>query len=448
MEDQRQLVDVLGVGGVDDRTFLDVAQAGDLALEIVGQRLLAAAHDHVGLDTAAAQLGDRVLRGLGLLLARRADERHEGDVDVADVVAPDHVAELTDRFEERQDLDVADGAAHFGDHHVDVVVSHPLDAALDLVGDVRDHLNGLAEVVATTLRREHRLIDRAGRGVGVPRQVLVDESLVVAEVEVGLTTVVGHEHLAVFERVHRARIDVDVRIELLERDPQAAQLEQSTERRGSQALAERAGNASRHENVLRHLPILRLDSRCPHDTMTGNHHTPPRACPVESHESIPDRTCPPRSVGTQRSRSSRAWSRAESVVEPDSIRATSATRCSPSMGAAWAKVSPPLHRLGDGDLHVGRGCHLGEVCHHEHLMRPAQLRERVADRLGSCATDSGIDLVEHQRATVLGPTRGRDSTSRSASIARASSPPEATLVSGSRGDPGFAASRNWIRSPG
>ena len=83
-------------------------------------------------------------------------------------------------------------------------------------------------------------------------EVLVDEALVVAEVEVGLAAVVGDEHLAVLERVHRARIDVDVRVELLHRDPQATQLEQATERRGRQALAERAGNASGHENVLRH----------------------------------------------------------------------------------------------------------------------------------------------------------------------------------------------------
>ena len=66
----------------------------------------------------------------------------------------------------------------------------------------------------------------------LPRQVLVDEPLVVAEVEVGLAAVVGDEHLAVLERVHRARVDVDVRIELLHRDPQAAELEQPAERAG------------------------------------------------------------------------------------------------------------------------------------------------------------------------------------------------------------------------
>ena len=43
----------------------------------------------------------------------------------------------------------------------------------------------------------------------------VDEALVVPEVEVGLAAVVGDEHLAVLEGVHRARVDVDVRVELI-----------------------------------------------------------------------------------------------------------------------------------------------------------------------------------------------------------------------------------------
>ena len=107
------------------------------------------------------------------------------------------------------------------------------DAALDLVGDVRDDLHGLAEVVAPALGGEHRRVDRAGGGVGVAGEALVDEALVVAEVEVGLAAVVGDEHLAVLERVHRAGVDVDVRVELLHRDPQAPRLQQPTERGGA-----------------------------------------------------------------------------------------------------------------------------------------------------------------------------------------------------------------------
>jgi hypothetical protein len=132
------------------------------------------------------------------------------------------------------------------------IVRHgePLDSPLDLVGDVRDDLDGLAQVVAATLGRQHRLVDRAGRGVRVPRQVLVDEPLVVPQVEVGLAAVVGDVHLAVLERVHRARVDVDVGVELLHRDPEAPGLEQPSQRRCGESLSERTGDAARHENVL------------------------------------------------------------------------------------------------------------------------------------------------------------------------------------------------------
>ncbi len=229
MEDQRQLVDVAGVGGVDDGALVDIAEVRDLALQVVAERLLAATHDDVGLDPPAAQLGDGVLGRLGLLLAGGTDERHQRDVQVAHVVATGVLAELTERLEEREDLDVADGAADLGDHDVDVVGRDAADAALDLVGDVRDHLDGLAEVVAAPFGGEHRLVDRSGRRVRVARQVLVDEPFVVPEVEVGLTAVVGDEHLAVLVRVHRARVDVDVRVELLERHPQSAQLQQPAE---------------------------------------------------------------------------------------------------------------------------------------------------------------------------------------------------------------------------
>jgi hypothetical protein len=44
----------------------------------------------------------------------------------------------------------------------------------------------------------------------------------VAEVEVGLRAVLGDEHLAVLVRRHRARVDVDVRVELLDADAEPA----------------------------------------------------------------------------------------------------------------------------------------------------------------------------------------------------------------------------------
>ena len=139
VQHERDLVEVAGVDRADDGLRRARRRASrSCASSRRRDRPVAAAHDRVGLDAATAQLGDRVLGGLGLLLARRADERHQGDVHVADVVAPDVLAELPDRLEERQDLDVADGAADLGDDDVDVVGGQAQDAVLDLVGDVRD----------------------------------------------------------------------------------------------------------------------------------------------------------------------------------------------------------------------------------------------------------------------------------------------------------------------
>ena len=68
-----------------------------------------------------------------------------------------------------------------------------------------------------------------------------------AEVEVGLRAVIGDVHLAVLERAHRARIDVDVRIELHHRHAQAACFEDGGKGRGGDALAQRGHHAAGNE---------------------------------------------------------------------------------------------------------------------------------------------------------------------------------------------------------
>jgi hypothetical protein len=98
-----------------------------------------------------------VLRRLGLQLARGLDVRQQREVHVERVLAPHVEAELADRLEERQRLDVADGAADLDDHDVVPSSAATRIARLDLVGDVRDHLHGLAEVLAAALLRDDRV---------------------------------------------------------------------------------------------------------------------------------------------------------------------------------------------------------------------------------------------------------------------------------------------------
>ena len=255
MKDQRKFVDVLRIGGVDHVLCLDVTLVRDLSLQLVTDRLIASTHDDVGLDAARTKLRDAVLSRFGLLFPARSDERHQRHMDVANIVAADFVLELTNRLEERKDLDVTNGSTDLGDDDVHIVGGQALNTALDLIGDVRDDLNGPTQVITTSFRGKHRLIDAPCRCVRRTREVLVDEAFVVAEVEVRLATVIGDEDLSMFERIHGARIDVDVRIELLHRDAQTAHLQESAEGGSCESFAERACHSASHEHMLWH-PLL------------------------------------------------------------------------------------------------------------------------------------------------------------------------------------------------
>ena len=186
--------------------------------------------------------------GLVFISPAWPDVRHQREVDEHAALRPEVGVELADRLEERQRLDVADGPADLGDHEIDRLrLGDDQDPVLDLVGDVRDHLDGRAEVVAAPLAPDHRVVDAARREVGGARGVLVGEALVVAEVEVGLGAVLGDEHLAVLERAHRPRVDVDVGVELLQLDAETAGNEQTTERGGGDALPEGRDDTACHE---------------------------------------------------------------------------------------------------------------------------------------------------------------------------------------------------------
>src|SRR6185437_12244389 len=218
---------------------------------LLGQRMLAAAEQHIRLDADAAQLLDGVLGRLGLDLPGATDDRHQREVQVHAIAASELDPELADRLEEWERLDVAHGAADLD--HADIGALGPeLNAALDLVGDVRNHLHGGTQVVAAALLGDHALVDAAGGEITVAPGGRAHEALVVAEVEIGLRAVVGDEHLPVLEGAHRARVDVDVGIELDHGDLEATSLQDRPERSGGDALAQRGHDTAGDEYESRH----------------------------------------------------------------------------------------------------------------------------------------------------------------------------------------------------
>ena len=235
---QRHVVDVARVERGDDRRLADVAEQGDLLALRFGQRAVAAAQQHFGLDAEARQLAHRLLGRLGLELAGGRDPRHQRGVDADRIVAAEVVPELADRFDERQALDVADGPADLADDEVDVVGVGEREF-LDRVGDVRDDLDGRAEIVAAPFLGDDVAVDAAGGDIVRLARRNAGEALVMAEVEVGLGAVVGHVDFAVLIGRHRPRIDVQIGIELADADLVAARLEKRPEGRREKTFSKR-----------------------------------------------------------------------------------------------------------------------------------------------------------------------------------------------------------------
>ena len=229
-----------------------IAKQRDLLLVGDVERPLGAADEHVGLDADLAEKAHGVLGGLGLEFAGSLEVGHEREVDEHAVFTPHLKRNLPDCLQKREALDIADRAADLGDHDVGGGVAELEHHLLDLVGDVGNHLDGVAEKLPPALLGDHREVNLAGRVVALAGERLRREPLVVAEVEIGLAAVVEDIHLAVLIRAHRAWIDVDVGVELLHLDPQTAGFEQHPDRGTCEPLPQRADHPAGHEHVLRH----------------------------------------------------------------------------------------------------------------------------------------------------------------------------------------------------
>ena len=110
-----------------------------------------------------------------------------------------------------------------------ILLAEQLYVALDLVGDVRHHLDGLAEIVAATFLVNDCLVDTTSGERIRFRSLNTGESLVVSEVEVGLHAIYRYVALTMLVRVQCTRVDVDVWVKLLDSNVVASCLKKFTD---------------------------------------------------------------------------------------------------------------------------------------------------------------------------------------------------------------------------
>ena len=257
LQHERRLIQIRQGAVFDDAVLLDVAEQGDLPEDLLLQRFVAPQYDDVRGDAHALQFLDGVLCGLRLVLIAAVEEGHQCHVDVQGVLPSHFQAHLTGRLQIGLALDIAGGAADLRDDHVRAgLLPHPVDELLDLVGDVGDDLDRLAEILAPPLLAQHVPVHLAGGEVGEPVEVLIDEPFVVSQIQVRLQTVLGDVDFPVLIGAHGAGIHVDIRIQLLCRHLQAPGLQQTSQGRGGDALAQSGHHAAGDKDIFRHSACL------------------------------------------------------------------------------------------------------------------------------------------------------------------------------------------------
>ena len=96
----------------------------------------------------------------------------------------------------------------------------------DLIGDVRDDLYGLAQIIAAPLFLNHVLIDPSGGDIIGLVRLDIQEPLVMPQIQICFVPIDGYITLPVLVRIECARIYVDIRIQLLNGYPKTAGLQQ------------------------------------------------------------------------------------------------------------------------------------------------------------------------------------------------------------------------------
>ena len=197
----------------------DVAEGGNLLAHLGVNLVVAAAHNEVGLHAQATQLLHGVLRGLGFDFMSCSNVGNQRAVHKHYVAGELLVFELAGGLDERLRLNVAHGAANFGDDEVGArAFGNAVQLGLDGVGYMGNYLNGAAQEVAVALAGKQLLVDGTLGEVGFAQQVLVDEALVMSQVKVAFVAIFGYKNLAVLERAHGAGVNVQIWIHLLHHD--------------------------------------------------------------------------------------------------------------------------------------------------------------------------------------------------------------------------------------
>ena len=162
------LIQVVDIQILQHMVSRKVAEQGNFVLHADVQGIFGTADDDIRLDSHPLQLLHAGLRGFGLHFLGCFQVRDQGYMDQDHIFMPLLMLKLTDGFQEGLALDVSYGSAHLNDGNLRAgsrgIAVKP---AFDLIGDMRDDLNGASAEISPAFLLQDGPVDLARSHVGV-----------------------------------------------------------------------------------------------------------------------------------------------------------------------------------------------------------------------------------------------------------------------------------------
>ena len=240
-----------------DTVFLDVTEVRDFFEYVIFKRLIAAKYKNVRGHSHSLKFLDGMLCGLGLMLIRSVEERHQCHMYEERIVFSDFKGYLSHRLYKGLGFDITHRSAYLRNDHIGICLpADTVDEVLDLIGYMRDYLHRGSQVLAPSLAVQNVPVYSSGCQVRELVKVLIDESLVMSQVQIGLSAVIRNIDLTVLIGTHGSGINVDIGIKFLRCDLQPSRLEKSSKGCCRYSFTEAGDHSACHKYIFCHIVTL------------------------------------------------------------------------------------------------------------------------------------------------------------------------------------------------
>ena len=247
---QRGFIEIFDVQVLQNMAAGNITEQSDFVFDLFVQRQLGAADNDVGADSHSLQFFYTGLGGLGLHLLGSPQVGNQGYMDQNGVFVADFLLELPDRLQKWLAFNIAHRSTNLYDGDAGVVAGKvAVKPVFDFVSDVGDDLDGSSAEISPPFFGQYGPVNFTCGYIGIFVQALVNESFIVPQVQVCLSTVVCDKNFSVLHRIHCARVNVDIGVKFLHGDFVAAGFQQTAQRCCCNSFSQAGNYTAGYKNV-------------------------------------------------------------------------------------------------------------------------------------------------------------------------------------------------------